>query len=85
MWSASFLLHMNHVSISPTNGMDPHKDREKLWPGWELNPRPSGSITAAQPSDLDLIGKIENAPATSHPNKENFKLKKPSSEQELNA
>ena len=35
MWSARFLPHMNHVSVSPTNG--PHKDREKLWPGWELN------------------------------------------------
>jgi len=24
-----------------------HKDRGKLWPGWELNPGPSGLITAA--------------------------------------
>ena len=21
--------------------LGPHKDREKLWPGWDLNPRPS--------------------------------------------
>ena len=32
--------------------MGPHKDRGKLWPGWELNPRPSGLITAAPPTEL---------------------------------
>ena len=31
--------------------MGPHKDREKLWPGWELNPRPSGQISAAPPTE----------------------------------
>ena len=25
--------------------MGPHKDRGKLWPGWDLNPRPSSLIT----------------------------------------
>lgn len=30
----------------------PHKDRGKLWLGWELNPRPSGWITVAQPTGL---------------------------------
>ena len=29
-----------------------HKDREKLWPGWEMNPRPSGLITASPPTEL---------------------------------
>ena len=44
MWSATFLPHMNHVSVTLTLLMElgPQKDREKLWPGWELNPRPSG-------------------------------------------
>ena len=28
------------------------KDRGKPWPGWELNPRPSGLITAAPPTEL---------------------------------
>ena len=32
--------------------MGPHKDRGKLWPGWDLNPRPSGLITAAPPTEL---------------------------------
>ena len=32
--------------------MGPHKDRGKLWPGWELNPRPSGLFTAAPPTEL---------------------------------
>ena len=32
--------------------MGPHKDRGKLWPGWELNPRPSGLITAVPPTEL---------------------------------
>ena len=32
---------MNHVSVSPTNGMGPHKDREKLT-----------KITAALPTEL---------------------------------
>ena len=31
--------------------MGPHKNREKLWPEWELNPRPSGKITAALPTE----------------------------------
>ena len=26
---------MNHVSVSPTMELGPHKDRENLWPGWE--------------------------------------------------
>ena len=34
--------------------MGPHKDREKLWPGWKLNPRPSGLISAALPTELQL-------------------------------
>ena len=33
--------------VSPTDELGPHKDRRKLWPGWELNSRPSGLITAA--------------------------------------
>ena len=33
--------------------LGPHKDREKLWPGWELNPRPSGLITVAPPTELE--------------------------------
>ena len=32
--------------------LGPPKDREKLWPGWELNPRPSGLITATPPTVL---------------------------------
>ena len=32
--------------------LGPHQDREKLWPGWELNPRPSGLNTAALPTEL---------------------------------
>ena len=32
--------------------MGPHKDRGKLWPGWELNPRHSGLITTAPPTEL---------------------------------
>jgi len=32
--------------------MGPHKDRGKLLPGWELNSRPSGWITAAPPTEL---------------------------------
>ena len=32
--------------------MGPHKDRWKLWPGWDLNPRPSSLITAAPPTGL---------------------------------
>ena len=32
--------------------MGPQKDRGKLWPGWELNPRPSGLIAAAPLTEL---------------------------------
>ena len=32
--------------------LGPHKNRGKLWPGWELNPRPSGLITAAPTTEL---------------------------------
>ena len=41
MWALALLMEMG-----------PHKDREKLWPGWELNPRPSGQISAALPTEL---------------------------------
>ena len=41
MWALALLMEMG-----------PHKDREKLWPGWELNPRPSGLIIAALPTEL---------------------------------
>ena len=31
--------------------LGPHKDRGKLWPGWDLNSRPSGLITTAPPTE----------------------------------
>jgi len=42
--------------------LGPHKDRRNLWPGWELNQRPSGLITAAPwpPTELEweqVVGK----------------------------
>ena len=40
------------MSVSATNGLGPRKNREKLWLGWELNPRPSGYITTALPTEL---------------------------------
>ena len=41
MWALALLMELGS-----------HKDSEKLWPGWELNPRPSGLITAALPTEL---------------------------------
>ena len=38
--------------INPSLELGPHKDREKLLPGWELNKRPSGLIIAAPPTEL---------------------------------
>ena len=32
--------------------LGPYEDREKLWPGWELNPLPTDLITAALPTEL---------------------------------
>ena len=32
--------------------LGPYKDREELWPEWELNPRPSSLFTAAPPTEL---------------------------------
>ena len=32
--------------------LGPHKDREKLRPGWDLNPRPSDLITITPPTEL---------------------------------
>ena len=32
--------------------LGPHKDRGKLLPGWELNPRPWGLIPVAPPTEL---------------------------------
>ena len=41
MWALALLIELG-----------PHKDRLKLWTRWELNPRPSGLITAAPPTEL---------------------------------
>ena len=30
------------ITLALLMEMGPYKDREKLWPGWELNPQPSG-------------------------------------------
>ena len=40
--------------------MGPHKDRAKLWPGWDLNPRPWSLITAAPPTELQgqILGRL---------------------------
>ena len=38
MWSAKFLPHTWTMwALALLMEMGPHKDREKLWPGWELN------------------------------------------------
>ena len=41
MWALALLIELG-----------PHKDRGKLWPGWELYPQPLGLITAAPPTEL---------------------------------
>ena len=52
MWSASFQPIWTTWALALLMELGPHKDREKLWPGWELNPRPSSLITAALPTEL---------------------------------
>ena len=46
MWSAKFLPNMNHDMWASALLMEmgQHKDREKRWPGWELNTQPSALI-----------------------------------------
>jgi len=51
MWSASFLPIQSMWALALLMELGPHKDRGKLWPGWELNSRPSGWITAAPPTE----------------------------------
>ena len=51
MWSASFLPIQSMWALALLMELGPHKDRGKLWPGWELNSRPSGLITAAPPTE----------------------------------
>ena len=51
MWSANFL-PIGHVSVSPPDGIGPTQGQRKLWPGWELNPPPSGLITATPLTEL---------------------------------
>ena len=43
---------MNHVSVTPTNGNGPTQGQRKTLTSVELNPRPSGSITAALQTEL---------------------------------
>ena len=50
MWALALLMKLG-----------PHKDRGKLWPGWELSPRPSDFITAALRSSykVELQGQTQ--------------------------
>ena len=36
-----FYAQLFHQGSTLVLELGPHKDREKLWPGWDLNPRPS--------------------------------------------
>ena len=39
LWS--FFTQLFHQGSTLVLELGPHKDREKLWLGWDLNPRPS--------------------------------------------
>ena len=44
MWKCYFLPMKTISALALLIEMGPLKDREKLWPGWELNPRPSNYL-----------------------------------------
>ena len=50
LWS--FRTQLFYQGSTQVLELGPHKEREKLWPGWGVNPRPSGEITAAPPTEL---------------------------------
>ena len=56
MWSASFLPILTMWALALLMELGPHKDREKLWLGWELDPRPLGLITTAPRCSKELQG-----------------------------
>ena len=52
MWSASFLPMETMWAFAQLMELGPHKAKEKLWPGWEINRRPSGLIPIAPSTEL---------------------------------
>ena len=56
---------LSHQGSTLVLELGPHKDKEKLWPGWDLNLRPSDEITDAPPTELQ--GQYESRPWGSNP------------------
>ena len=47
-----FSTHLDHVSVSPTDGIGPTQGQRKTLTRVGMNPRPSGLITTASPTEF---------------------------------